>query len=178
MNAQNTIQPIDGYSNQIGILVSMMDTVRRATLDMTINLTKEQLDFNFDETSNSIGTLLFHISAMEYMYQVKFLENRSLNEREIRKWENGMAGNMIKRNVHGNNISYYHQELLEIRKKTLWHLNVKDDKWLDSMVQIGPDIRANIFYMLFHLMEDEIRHQGQVKLILNRFPSKPISTIR
>jgi len=138
-----------GYSSNIGILVSMMDNVRKVTLDMTQDLTEMQLDYNFDKKSNSIGTLLFHISALEYIYQVKFFKKRLLKDDEIKKWGKGLSGNMSGRNIHGNKISYYRGELIDVRDKTLLHLKTKDDEWLNSILKIGDDMQASLFYMLF-----------------------------
>lgn len=60
------ITDIPGYTYDISRLICMMNISRHTTLQSVEGLTVKELDFQFDEKSNSIGALLYHFSATEY----------------------------------------------------------------------------------------------------------------
>src|SRR3954451_24104827 len=72
----NIIGPREGFSPQVGILVSMLDWMRRAILQPVQGLTMTQLDYLHDEKANSIGALLLHLAAIESLYHVNTFEGR------------------------------------------------------------------------------------------------------
>ena len=59
------VTELQGFTYQIGHLVSQMDYVRKTTIDAVKGLTIEELDFLPSDDSNSIGALLLHIAAIE-----------------------------------------------------------------------------------------------------------------
>ncbi|CAH8770379.1 DUF664 domain-containing protein [Paenibacillus dendritiformis] len=60
-----------------------MNYARFKTLEEVRSLSKEQLDFLFNDQSNSIGALLLHFAAVEYAYQIETFEKRDFNEEEM-----------------------------------------------------------------------------------------------
>src|ERR1700743_3534280 len=55
---RNIIGPKEGYSPQIGTLVSMMAWLRPQVMGSVKGMTVEQLDFLLDDKANTIGALL------------------------------------------------------------------------------------------------------------------------
>ena len=88
LNMENILRITDipGYTPQISRLISMMNYARFTTLNAVKDLTRDQLDFQMDSQSNSIGALLLHFAAVEYAYQVSTFEKRNLNEEDISLW--------------------------------------------------------------------------------------------
>ena len=74
------------YSNSIGELVTMLEHTRDVTLSEISNLNQSDLDFLPNGSSNTIGSLLSHIAAMEFVHQVISFEKRDLTESEYLKW--------------------------------------------------------------------------------------------
>ena len=64
----NIIGPKEGYSPQIGTLVSMMTWMRTVMLYSSKGMTTEQLDFLLDDKANTIGAMLFHLAATDAFY--------------------------------------------------------------------------------------------------------------
>lgn len=60
---ENVIGPREGFSPQIGTLLSMMTWMRRVILNPVKGMTPEQLDYLIDDTSNSIGAMLFQFGC-------------------------------------------------------------------------------------------------------------------
>jgi uncharacterized membrane protein len=54
----NIIGPKEGYSPQIGTLVSMLTWMRRSVLRSVEKLNQQELDFRFDPNSNTIRWLM------------------------------------------------------------------------------------------------------------------------
>ena len=155
-----------GYDNHIGILVSQMDYTRYDTKQLVASLSTDNLDYNVDNYSNSIGTLLSHFSALEFYFQRLLFFNRKLTEAEKKKYYHAMPGTMNTRKIYGNDLNYYLQELDATRNITLEKLKNYDDKWLFSFNGISTDM--NNFFIIRHFIDDEIGHQGQIKWIKKR----------
>lgn len=162
------ITDISGYTHDISRLICMMNYARQVTLRSVKGLTTEELDYQLDENSNSIGALLLHIAACDFYYQVCTFEERDLNEEEYKKWRTALdLGKEAREKIKGNDLEYYTNILNEIRSRTYELLKAKDDKWLEEKVTSGKTV-LNIHYFWFHVFEDEINHRGQINLIKKR----------
>lgn len=159
--------PRDGYTEHIGVLVAHIESVRNTTFEMVNDLTTEELDFFVDEYSNSIGTLLYHIATVEFYYQRLLFFQRIASAAELEKYKYSSPGNMNTRMIHGNNISYYLEELTTVRAFTLKELKKHDDDWL--FLPNNCLNTMNHLYMIRHHVDDELCHQGQIKWIKKRF---------
>lgn len=62
---QNYITPLEGYDPYIGKLLWMMQDTRRRTLSTLEGLSDKIINWIPPRGSNSIGTLLYHLSAIE-----------------------------------------------------------------------------------------------------------------
>ncbi|KMM39413.1 DinB family protein [Guptibacillus hwajinpoensis] len=159
----------EGFTPEIGRLISMMDYVRHTTEEEIKGLTIEQLDFKLDEKGNSIGMLLQHMAATEKAFQIMTFEEREMNDAEWNELSVGLnLDERAKREVHGHDLDYYWSELSFVRAQTRDEFRKKDDDWLEGVTPFGWDERANHYFKWFHVMEDEISHRGQIRLIKRR----------
>ncbi|MCH5690300.1 DinB family protein [Niabella sp. W65] len=126
------IGPKDGYSPQVGTLVSMLNYNRSTIIGITKGLTIEQLDYLHDPKANTIGALIMHLGATEAFYQANTFEGRDdFNETEKKLWNDAMSlGDAGRKNIKGQELKYYIDRITEVREKTLRELKSKDDKWL------------------------------------------------
>ncbi|GGF13527.1 hypothetical protein GCM10010954_10320 [Halobacillus andaensis] len=169
------IEPVEGYSPKVGELVSMLEHTKEVTLEEVAYLTVEELDALPYEQGNSIAALLYHIAAIEFVHQVISFENRDLTEREKSKW--GIAlelGEMARRSIKYKDIHYYTALLNEVRADTLKQLKVKDDKWLCELKHWPNGIPHNNYYLWYHVMEDEINHRGQIRMMKRLLNNKEL----
>jgi uncharacterized damage-inducible protein DinB len=146
-------------------IIQIFNYTRSRTLKIVEGLTPEQLDFNFDDKSNSIGTLLKHIGALEFHYQKLLFENRALNDQEKEFWKGAITGQLYLRIVHGNDLNHYLKLLEQVRTDTINMLLQKDDAWLFT----PSKFTLSNYMCLFHLAEDEMNHTGQIKITKLRF---------
>ncbi len=113
------IGPKEGFSPQIGTLVSMMNWMRMVVLRSVTDMTKEDLDYLHDAKSNTIGAMLLHLAATDVWYHTDTFEKRQLNENEKAKWDAAMGlGDEGRKMIKGNDLDYYLNILKETRAKT------------------------------------------------------------
>jgi uncharacterized damage-inducible protein DinB len=168
------IGPREGYSPQLGTLVSMMDWCRDAVVSVVKGMTTEQLDFLLDDKANTIGALLYHLAATDAFYH-----EHTFKGVEWDKWDKTVAdkfnvamelGEPARKTIKGNNLDFYMNLLKETRENTLAEFRKRDDKWLMSVDQKwfwGP---TNNYCKWFHVCEHESHHQGQIALLKSRVP--------
>jgi hypothetical protein len=167
------IGPKQGFSPQIGTLVSMMNWMRMVMLRSVENLTKEELDYLHDPKSNTIGAMLMHLVATEVFYRANTFEKRQdYNDEEKAKWSAAMSlGDKGRQTIKGNDLTYYLDILKENREKTLAEFKKRDDKWL---MEVDPSFfgrqPTNNYCKWFHVCEHESNHNGQIKWIKSRLP--------
>ena len=90
INAQNMINPVKGYSPQIGTTVAMMADLKKRVTRSVENLNQEETDFLLDEKANRIGAMILHLAAVEKYYQLYTFENRGFNAEEAKEWNIGL----------------------------------------------------------------------------------------
>jgi len=120
------IGPQEGYSPQIGTLLSTMTMMRSWVIGTVKNLTMEQLDFQIDDKSNSIGAMLLHLAATEKYYQLNTFEELewgTWNDEIKNEWDIPLElGEKGREQIKGNDIDYYLSKLEEIREVTKYEL--------------------------------------------------------
>ena len=170
----NIIGPREGFSPQVGTLVSMLNWMRTAILQPVKGLTMAQLDHLHDEKANSIGALLLHLAAIETLYQINTFEGKKWGDVKAeteKEW--GAAarlGDEARKSIKGHDLAYYLDKLKEVRARTLAELKKRDDAWL-MQVDPGPD-PLNNYCKWFHVCEHESHHNGQVTWLKSRLPGQ------
>jgi len=173
-NDLNIIGPKEGYSPQIGTLVSMMTWMRTIMLYSVKGMTTEQLDFLIDNKANTIGAMLFHLAATDAFYHAHTFGgvdwgkwDKSLNDKFGTAMELGDNG---RKNIKGNNLDFYMNLLQDTREKTLAEFKKRDDQWLLTVDAKWPWGPTNNYCKWFHVCEHESNHNGQIKFLKSRLP--------
>tara|TARA_R110002050_G_scaffold204522_4_gene340227 strand:+ start:162230 stop:162868 length:639 start_codon:yes stop_codon:yes gene_type:complete len=162
----------EGYTDQISILISMMDWMRATVLRSVVGLSKRELDFLLDEDSNSIGSMLLHLAATERFYQIHTLEGRpwgTWDKADKEKWSLASSlGKEARQKIKGNSLAYYTDALAEVRETTKEALKAKEDSWLMVTTDFFGNEPTNNYCKWFHVVEHESNHNGQIKYIKSR----------
>jgi uncharacterized damage-inducible protein DinB len=163
------IEPLPGYTPTIGRLVAMISYARQTTLTAVQGLSQQQLDHLHDKRSNSIGALLAHIIAVERGYQLVTFEEREPTAAENDAWSPALTlGDAGRRDIRGEELPFYLNQLRQTREATLAALAARDDNWLEAPLTIAPALNAH--WAWFHVAEDEINHRGQIRWLRARLP--------
>lgn len=158
------IEPEPQYTPQIGALVEMMNYARLTTLQAVEGLTTEQLDTVPEGFGNSIGMLLAHIAAVDRVYQMMSFEGRDFGEMDGAIMGGLSMGQQGTPPPTGQSLDTLLAELDAARKLTLDTFTTKDDDWLASRLP-APYDDMNQHWAWFHVMEDEVSHRGQIRIL-------------
>ena len=171
------IGPTEGYSTQIGTLVSMLNYNRSTIVNMVKSMSMAALDHLHDANSNTIGALILHLGATEKYYQINTFEGRQdFNDEEKKIWGSAMSlGDEGRQNIKGKDVQYYIDAITAVREKTLAELKKKDDKWLLAVdPEWSKERPLNTYWKWFHVCEHESNHRGQIAWLKSRLPgAKP-----
>lgn len=148
----------------ISQLIVLFNYVRNKTIQCVSGLSINELDYFEHNYENSIGILLKHIAAIEKSDQIVLFENRVLTYEENIFWYGSLPGQLILKVVKGNPIEYYLDLLQEVRIETLANINSKTDSWLYERAPYKSDRFLTNYECLFHMLEDEMNHVGQIKM--------------
>ena len=170
------IRPKDNFTDKIGELVSMLEHTRETTLNEISCLCQDELDYLPDNTSNSIGALLLHITSIELVHQIISFENRDLSELKHLKWETALElGDKARVGIKNKSLDFYLKEMYQVRENTVTQLKLKTDSWLYEENKWENGVLFNNYYLWFHVMEDEINHRGQLRTIKRLLSRKTFS---
>ena len=164
------LEPLPGYTPNIGRLVGILLYARQTTLAAVAGLSTAELDHLQDESSNSIGALLAHLAAVERGYQYITFEERPPSALENAALEPALTlGAEGRRLLRDKPLEHYVHELSEARRLTLEGLAARDDAWLERPLIAAPAMNAHFAW--FHVAEDEINHRGQMRWLRARLGS-------
>ena len=162
----------EGFTDQISILVSMMDWMRATVLRSVTGLSEKELDFILDEDSNSIGAMLLHLAATERYYQIHTFEGREWGDFDKKDTDEydvaSRLGSKGREIIKGNPLSYYTNKLEQVRNQTKSLLMERDDSWLMESTSFFANQPTNNYCKWFHVVEHESNHNGQIKYIKSR----------
>ena len=168
----NIVGPKEGFSPQIGTLVSMMNWMRMVILSPVRGMSVKDLDYLVDKKANSIGAMLWHLASTERFYQIHTFEGRKWGDWEQADKDNWalamQLGDKAREAIKGNPLEFYMEKLDTVRENTLKEFAKRDDDWLmavDKDWYWGP---TNNYCKWFHVCEHESNHNGQFKFIKSR----------
>ena len=168
----NIVGPKEGYTPQIGTLVSMMNWMRMVILAPVRGMSVTDLDYLVDENANSIGAMLLHLAATERFYQIHTFENKTWGDwskEDAEKWSVASGlGAKARKEIKGNSLEYYIDEMTKVREYTLEEFKKRDDEWLMTVDENFPWGPTNNYCKWFHVCEHESNHNGQFKFIKSR----------
>ena len=171
----NIVGPKEGYSPQIGTLVSMLNWMRMVILNPVKGMSVQELDYLVDDKANSIGSMLWHLAATERFYQIHTFEGKKWGDwskEDDEMWSTAMGlGDNARKEIKGNDLEFYMDKLESVRTHTLEELAKRDDDWLMAVDEEWPWGPTNNYCKWFHVCEHESNHNDQFKFIKSRLPS-------
>ncbi|MFC4735994.1 DinB family protein [Bacillus daqingensis] len=158
------LEPQAGYDPKIGELVTFMETMRGMTLADLEGITQEELDRR-PPGGNAIGALLEHLAAIEYVHQIITFEERDPKPEDLNDWQTGLMLGDAQEKLRGKSLQDYLQQLEDMRSVTFRELQRKRDSWLYTEGEWEVGIPFNYYYLWMHVVEDEISHRGQIRMM-------------
>ena len=159
------VRPLPGFTPEVGKLVDMLAYARLMTVEAVRGLSVEELDSVPPGFSNSIGMLLAHIAATDRIYQYLSFEGVDPIQDDVseyRPFVGAMTFGAQGERVQSRSLEELLSQLAEVRAVTLAELARRDDAWLASTT---PNAHMNQHWAWFHVMEDEVSHRGQMRVL-------------
>lgn len=169
--AQHTlsINQVEGYTPQIGVLISMLDELKGRVTRQVQQMNQEETDFLMDDKANRFGALILHLAATERYYQLATFHDTKMNEEGENEWTIAFElGEKAREVLKDKPISYYLDKWEEIRNETKRVLKTKDDNWLQQTGSFSPEYKYNYYWAWYHVMEHQANHMGQIALMKKR----------
>lgn len=161
-----------GYTSIVGTLVSQLNVAKFVITRKIKNLSRRELDASIANHANSIGTLLKHMIAVEKQFQSILFLNRDLNNEEISFWKGVLPTEHEFVQQAGYDIEYYLSLWDEVRNFTVKKLRGVDDDWLYKHPISEFASLGNNYYCIFHVLEDQLCHYGQIRAMLKVLQKK------
>jgi len=160
---QNLINPLDGYEPAIATWLWALQDARQRSLDSFKGLNDQTLNWVLDVATNSIGTLLYHIAAVEMSWLYEDIlgaddfppEIDSLMKYDVRE-DGGKLTPVINESLtsHLDRLSKCRQYLLSAFEG----MSVDEFRRPRKM----NDYEVTPEWVIHHLMQHEAEHRGQI----------------
>lgn len=158
------IDPLEGYASPVGYALACLEKERERTCEAVSGLSVEALDAYAKGFPNSIGTLLYHIAAIEldWLY-CEILERdvpknlASLFPVDVREGGRLSVVSGIELAEHLHRLALVRQALRNILKE----LDSEDFYRSRNL----SDYCVNPAWVLYHLLEHEAKHSEQIARI-------------
>ncbi|MFW9991446.1 MAG: DinB family protein [Candidatus Odinarchaeota archaeon] len=144
---------------------SQLVELRSNLLKNLEDVDQELLDFTPDERKiETIGTLLLHIAAIEWSW---IFEDIDGEEMDFEEWKHAFA---LRPSVNipqlaGKGMIFYLERLAKVRDEVYQRLTRMNDSDLDQKVESSDGVRYSIEWILYHIIEHEALHLGQVSML-------------
>jgi uncharacterized damage-inducible protein DinB len=165
--------PAPGYSPGIGRYITQLTLVRQELLGQLEGLSPAKLSWHPNETVESIGTQLLHVAAIEWSWVFEDISGRPAEE--YTGWEEALPIRFGLPQAVGRPLEAYLEKLNQVREETFAALRGLTD---DDLPKLRPEQPAEpggeqytIDWILFHLVEHEAHHAGQVELMVRLLPA-------
>lgn len=165
-----TLKKSEELPSRVSYWYALMQETRKRLLRVVEKLKEEELDYSPNEDSfETIGTLLFHIAAVEWSWIFGDIDGEEMNFEEF-KHAFPLRSEVNISQLKGKGKQFYLDKLEEVRNQVHRRLfNLRDEELIRL---VGSDSkRYSIEWILFHIIEHEAMHIGQIQL-LRRLYSK------
>jgi uncharacterized damage-inducible protein DinB len=158
------LEPLNGYAENIGQWLSALQDARQRTMEVLDGIEPEWLDVTLEDEEESIGTILYHIAAIEtsWLY-TEVLETNfppgiaALFPHDVRDDEGKL---MPVTDTMQNHLD----RLKIVREKLLEGFSRMSQKEFVTTKQF-EEYEVSPVYVLHHLMQHEAEHRSQIDRI-------------
>lgn len=167
------VTPLPDFPPGIGRYLAMLDDVSTRVRKYVDGLTIDQIDWYPNSRCESIGTILFHIAAVERSWIGEDIFRKPMSEDE---WKEAFALRIDIPQVNGKELQFYLDVLQRTREETKESLKALTDADLSREVTPldaedgNSDKRFTIEWILYHIVEHEAHHKGQIALMKRLLP--------
>ncbi|OFW67725.1 MAG: hypothetical protein A2Z12_01725 [Actinobacteria bacterium RBG_16_68_21] len=162
MSRQEIARPA-GYAPGVGALLSMMEDCRSRTLGEVDRVFPQSIDTPTTWSGNSVGSLLYHIAAIELDWLFADILEEEFPEDTAQWFPHDVreeSGRLTP--VGGDDLDRHRARLAWVRGYTRAALATLSDDDLGMDRPAGDDGSVTVEWILHHLLQHEAEHRGQL----------------
>jgi len=173
------LTPAPGIAPGIGHYIAQLTETREELLRPLDGLGPAALSWHPTDRVESIGTQLLHVAAVEWSWVFEEIFRRSSDDYD--GWEEAMPIRAGVAQVADRSLTYFTDRLAQVRTDVVAALAGLADADLDRLVAdasppSGVESSSELYsidWILFHLVQHEAHHAGQVELLVRFLPPVP-----
>ena len=154
---------------EVGIWLAALSDCRSRTLQALAGMRHDEMDWICPLSRNTIGTLLYHIAAIEFDWlHSEILERefpgdfRTWFPHDVRDSESNLAI------VAGDSAEKHEKRLSYVRDKMVGTLSVMSLSEFGRVRHLQPyDVTPQ--WVVHHLLQHEAQHRGQIAMLRHQF---------
>ena len=157
------LEPLMDYEPLVGSWLSAYQDTRRRTLDTLGGLKPNLIDWCPPWSGNTVNAILYHLAAIEAEWLFTDILEKSkyppLIDELFPYGVHDADGNLT--SVPGISLQAHIQRLTDMREyfmNTMREINDRDFR----RARIFPDYRVTPEWVIYHLMQHEAEHRGQI----------------
>jgi len=167
-----SIDPADGYSPAVGVLVAMLQDCRDRTLRLVSEIDPGTVDTPTPWHGNAAGSLLYHVAAIELDWLYSEIMAKDFPD-EAWAWfphdvreEGGRLTPVV-----GESLDRHVERLGWVRERLLDEVRSLTDDELHAVRETDGDGTVTPQWVFHHLMQHEAEHRGQLgEIIASQVP--------
>ena len=154
-------------NHSLDYIRGILQDTRTTTILSLKNLSVSELDWQYQDGWNTIGALLSHIIAIENYFRVEFMEGRKLTDAENEKLLPALdMGVHLPKLINQRPLEQYIKQLTESRELMLHALSkLTHEDFTRRVDDYDDETGCNLAWVLYHMVEDEIYHRGQMSIV-------------
>ncbi|HUT81637.1 MAG TPA: DinB family protein [Candidatus Bathyarchaeia archaeon] len=158
LTRDNILQP------KIAQWFAQMEKIREKLVRFVSKLSIDELDFSPNKKQiETIGTLLLHIAAVEWSWIFMDIDGKEMDF-DGWKYAFSLRPEVNIPQIQNNDIIVYLDRLNLVRTEVHNRLIKMTDNELEKIIE-SDDEKYTIEWILYHILEHEIIHLGQIQLI-------------
>jgi uncharacterized damage-inducible protein DinB len=164
-----SLEPVSGFSEQIGFHIAGMAEVREQLSDAVEDLSNEEIAAKVLPDVHSIGQLILHNAEAEWWWIKCVASGKELNEEEaIREahWDILLEKDFALKDYSAK---FCIDEVNRVRRMCLDTVRTFTDKDLDKFYgwdkKDGTRTEVTLRWILHHLIDHEAQHKGQILML-------------
>lgn len=165
---ERTLQPIKGFSREIGLYLAGLEEVREQLRDSVAHLSvSDNARIAIPET-HSIGALVLHIGEAEWWWMHCVVANHELTEADAAACFWDVLKEPHRVGEKGLSAQFCLEEISRIREQTRKLLTSFSDNDLDQIFSYARKearTEVSLRWILHHLIDHEAQHKGQILML-------------
>ncbi len=153
---------------RVALVWGMLEAIREQTLKFVARLSEKELSTRASPGAHTIGTLLTHIAESELSWVKEVILQIPLTKEEKEAFRSDLYGKPDAPQVPPVPLEFFLENLQQVRRLTKETVFKLKDADLEAIrVEEGKEKRYedSIGWILYHLVEHEAGHQGQIAML-------------